>query len=99
MSKPGFEKLAQSSSLYPQESLAAVKSKKGSLQIGMPLEISLQESRISLTPDAVEILVSNGHEIVIETQAGVSSKFTDNEYSEAGAKIVYSPEEVYRTSV
>ncbi len=99
MTKPGFEKLAQSSSLYPQEQLASIKSKKGSLQIGMPLEISLQESRISLTPDAVEILVNNGHEIVVETNAGVSSKFSDNEYSEAGARIVYSPEEVYKSNI
>ena len=99
MTKPGFEKLAKSSSLYPQEQLASVKSKKGSLQIGMPLEISMQESRISLTPDAVDILVNNGHEIVVETNAGVSSKFSDNDYSEAGAKIVYSPEEVYQSNI
>ena len=99
MTKSGFEKLAQSSSLYPQEQLAPVKTKKGSLQLGMPLEISMQESRISLTPDSVEILVNNGHEIIVETNAGVSSKFTDNAYSEAGAKIAYSPEEVYQSNI
>ena len=56
----------------------------------------MQERRITLTPDAVKLLVSNGHEIWVETKAGIGSKFTDQQYSDAGAKIVLSPEEVYQ---
>lgn len=77
----------------------AVKKKKNSFFIGLPKEISLQENRITLTPDAVALLVNNGHEIWIETKAGVGSKFSDQQYSEAGAKIVYSPLEVYKADV
>jgi alanine dehydrogenase len=93
--KTGFETLAKAS-LATQEQMLAIKKKKNSFFIGLPREISLQENRISLTPDAVELLVNNGHEIWLETKAGVGSKFTDQQYSEAGAKIVYSPHEVYK---
>lgn len=93
--KTGFETLAKAS-LVPQEQMLAVKKKKNSFFLGLPKEISLQENRITLTPDAVALLVNNGHEIWIETKAGVGSKFTDQQYSEAGAKIVYSPQEVYK---
>ena len=67
--------------------------------IGLPREISLQENRISLTPDAVALLVRNGHEIWVETKAGIGSKFTDKQYSEAGAKIVYSSQELYKADI
>lgn len=63
--------------------------------IGMPKEVSLQENRIALTPEAVAILVRHGHEVLVEKGAGEGAKFSDNDYSEAGALIVPSPKEVY----
>ncbi|MCS6973385.1 MAG: alanine dehydrogenase [Cyclobacteriaceae bacterium] len=96
--KTGFEALAQSS-LVPQEQLLEVKKKKGSFFIGLPREISLQENRITLTPDAVALLVNNGHQVWVETKAGSGSKFSDQQYSEAGASIVYSPQEVYKADI
>ncbi len=93
--KSGFETLAQAS-VYTQEQLMKVKKDNHTFFIGLPKEISLQENRISLTPDAVAILVSHGHEVWVETMAGVGSRFTDKQYSEAGAKIVYSPQEAYK---
>ncbi|HRJ30423.1 MAG TPA: alanine dehydrogenase [Cyclobacteriaceae bacterium] len=96
--KSGFETLARAS-LAPQEQLLAVKKGKHSFFIGLPREISLQENRLTLTPDAVALLVNNGHEIWVETKAGIGSKFTDQQYSEAGAKIVFSPQEVYKADV
>jgi alanine dehydrogenase len=96
--KTGFEALAKAS-LHPQEKLLEVKKGKHAFFIGLPREISLQENRISLTPDAVAILVNNGHEIWVEAKAGLGSKFSDKEYSDAGAKIVYSPQEVYKADV
>ncbi|MCA6073870.1 alanine dehydrogenase [Fulvivirga sedimenti] len=92
----GFAQLAKETSLYPQEKLYPLQKKKHSFFLGLPNEISLQERRISLTPDAVKLLAANGHEIWVETKAGLGSKFTDKDYSEAGAKIVYSAEEVYK---
>jgi len=96
--KSGFETLAKAS-LAPQEQMLEVKKRRNSFFIGLPKEISLQENRITLTPDAVALLVNNGHEIWLETKAGVGSKFSDQQYSEAGAKIVYSPQEVYKANV
>lgn len=97
--KTGFEALASKSSLYPQEQLLATNKRNNSFFIGLPREISLQENRISLTPDAVALLVNNGHEIWVEAKAGEGSKFSDQHYSDAGAKIVYSPQEVYKADV
>ena len=96
--KTGFEALAKAS-LHPQEQLLEIKKRKHSFFIGLPKEISLQENRISLTPDAVAILINNGHEVWIEAKAGLGSKFSDKQYSDAGAKIVYSPQEVYKADV
>src|SRR5277367_524881 len=93
--KTGFEALAKRG-LYPQEEMLKVEKGKHSFFIGLPKEISLQENRISLTPDAVALLVNHGHEIWVETKAGEGSKFSDKQYSEAGAKIIYSPQEVYK---
>jgi len=96
--KTGFEALAKSS-LSPQEELLEVNKAKHSFFIGLPREISLQENRISLTPDAVALLVNNGHDIWVETKAGIGSKYSDKQYSDAGAKIVYSAQEVYKADV
>lgn len=93
--KSGFETLAKAS-FAPQEQMLAVKKKRNSFFIGLPKEISLQENRITLTPDAVALLVNNGHEVWIEAKAGLGSKYSDQKYSDAGAKIVYSPHEVYK---
>lgn len=95
----GFEALAQQTALYPQEQLLAVKEGRKSLFIGLPKEVSLQENRIALIPEAVAILVRNGHEVVVESGAGEAAKFKDHEYSEAGARLVYSPEEVFDADV
>jgi alanine dehydrogenase len=95
----GFEELAKQSVLYPQESLMAVRKSQNSLHIGLPREVSLQENRIALTPDAVGILVRNGHEVWVEKDAGKGANLSDHEYSEAGAKIVSSPKEVYQANV
>lgn len=96
--KTGFEALAKTG-VYTQEQLMKVKKSNHAFFIGLPREISLQENRISLTPDAVALLVNNGHEVWVETKAGEGSKFTDKQYSDAGAKIVYSPLEVYKAHV
>jgi alanine dehydrogenase len=96
--KSGFESLARTS-LSPQEQLLEVKKNKGAFFIGLPKEIALQENRITLTPDAVALLVNNGHQVWVEAKAGSGSKFTDQQYSEAGAKIVYSPQEIYKADV
>ena len=65
------------------------------LQIGIPKETSLQENRVALKPASVGILVKNGHEITVESGAGITSNFKDNEYSEVGAQIVYDRKSIF----
>jgi len=81
--------------LMPKPEMLEIKKQKGELIIGVPKETHLQEKRICLTPDAVAALTNHGHKIMIETGAGEGANYTDNEYSEAGAKISYSAEEVF----
>src|ERR1051326_364168 len=85
--------------LMPQEEMLEVARKKGSLYIGIPCETTFQENRVALVPDAISLLVNNGHRVVVQTNAGKMSKFEDNDYSEAGAEIVYSTEEVYKADI
>jgi len=97
--KSGFERLAKESQLYPQEALLEIKKPKKSLFIGIPKEIRMQEKRVPLTPGSVKLIVENGHEVWVESGAGNSSKFTDKEYSDAGAKIVYSHKEPFEAEI
>lgn len=98
MSKPEFLSFS-SSELMPQEEVLEVKRNKQSLQIGIPKETCLQEKRIALSPDAVHLLVEHDHEIIIESGAGLGANYTDQDYSEAGAKIVYSPKEAFEANI
>ncbi len=83
----------------PQEEMLEVARKKGKLYIGIPKEMAFQENRVPLVPDAVALLVNNGHRILIETGAGKAAHFEDTDYSEAGAEIVYSAKEVYKADI
>lgn len=76
-----------------------VKSKGSELLIGIPKENSFNESRIALTPDAVGVMVANGHRVVVETKAGDGASFTDKDYSEVGAKIAYDKKEVFECDI
>ena len=76
-----------------------IKPKGARLHIGIPKEIAFQENRIALTPDAVSVLISNGHHVTIEHNAGEAAHFADKDYSEAGAKISYNREEVYKAPI
>ncbi|MBO0358964.1 alanine dehydrogenase [Hymenobacter sp. BT186] len=96
---PGFESLAASRAYFTQESMLAVEVRKRKLFIGLPRETSLQENRICLTPEAVKHLIEEGHEVVMESGAGEPSKYSDHDYSEAGATIAYSQKEVYEADL
>ncbi len=82
-----------------QEETLDIKPKGRRLFIGIPRNTNYQEHRIALTPDAVAVLVNNGHEVVIESKAGDGSKYSDKDYSEAGARIVYSRDDVYKAPI
>ncbi len=85
--------------LLPQPEMLEIRKQKGELFIGLPKESHFEEKRISLTPDAVSALVANGHRVVVETGAGLGAKYSDNEYSEAGAKISYDKKEAFQCNI
>ncbi len=80
-------KICGSLGLMPQEETLEIKPNFKKLQIGIPKESSLQENRVSLTPDAIGLLVKNGHSVLIESGAGNAANFTDEMYSQKGAEI------------
>ncbi len=95
----GFLKYSDGEKLLPQEEILDFDVKKSNLTIGVPREISFQECRIPLAPQAVGLLVANGHRILIEKDAGKLAHFKEEEFSEVGAEIVYSREEVYQADI
>jgi len=65
------------------------------MRIGVPKEIKNNENRVACTPAGVVQLVANGHEVFVETNAGVGSGFTNDMYVNAGAKIVDTAKEAW----
>ena len=92
-------KISTSFSYETLEETLDIRPKGAQMHIGIPKEIAFQENRIPLTPDAVSVLVSNGHHVMIEHNAGEASHFRDKDYSEAGAKIVYDRHEVFKAPI
>jgi alanine dehydrogenase len=91
--------LMQQGGLLPKEEMLEVKRKKGSLFIGVPKESAFQERRVGLVPEAVSLLVSNGHRVRVEAGCGLGANFSDNEYSEAGAEICVDRKEIYQCDI
>ena len=73
-----------------------IKPREAQQLIGIPKENSFQENRIALTPDAISVLTSNGHRVVVEHRAGEGAHFSEKDYSDAGAKIAYDKREVFQ---
>ncbi len=65
------------------------------MKIGIPREIKNHEYRVAITPAGVHELVSHGHEVIIETEAGAGSSFSDTDYKAAGAQILTSADEIW----
>ena len=99
MSTITLKELQKSGILLPQEEMLEITNRSTSLLIGIPKESSFQENRVPLVPTAVALLASFGHRVMIETEAGKNANFQDKDYSEAGAQIVYSKEEIYKADI
>jgi alanine dehydrogenase len=85
--------------LLPKEEMLEIRRRGKKITIGIPSDFSKVEYRIPITPEAVELLVSYGHEIYIEKDAGKAASYSDKEYREAGAVIVDKREEVFQCDV
>ena len=66
--------------------------------IGVPKEIKKDEYRVALLPVGADLLTKDGHTVLLEREAGLSSGFDDQAYASVGAEIVESAEEIYRRS-
>ncbi len=86
-------------SLYPQEKLMEIARDRCQLIIGIPKEIDENETRIALTPQGVNLIVEAGHKVVFESGAGSAAKYSNQDYSEAGAEITDSISEVYQSDI
>lgn len=82
-----------------QEELLTIRTKNNKLFIGIPKETAFQEKRVALVPSSVSTLVGQGHRIVVEAGAGEKSNFSDHDFSEAGAEVVYSKEAVFQANI
>ena len=85
--------------LLPQEEMLEVVKRGQKMKIGIPSDFHKVEYRVPLTPQAVDLLVSYGHEILIEKNAGKSASYSDKDYREAGATIVDSKEETFQCDI
>ncbi len=68
------------------------------MRIGVPKEIKPQENRIGLTPDSVKTLVSEGHEVLVENNGGFEAGFDNDQYKNAGAKIIEKATDIFNDS-
>ena len=91
--------ISSSFSYETQEEVLDIPHRTKPLLIGIPKEIAFQENRIGLTPDAIGVLVANGHEVMVESGAGEGSRYSDHDYAEAGARIIFEKEEVYKCPI
>lgn len=90
--------ISPSFSYVPLEETLEILPKKKDLFIGIPKETSFNENRVALTPEAVSVLVNNGHDVAVEHNAGEGASYFDSDYSEAGARIVYNKAELYKAT-
>lgn len=95
LERKGIKALAKEASLLPQEELLQVIAGQSDLSIGIPKEVSLQEKRVAISPEAVALIVAHGHQVVVESGAGDLSFYSDIDYSEAGAQVVQDKKKVF----
>jgi alanine dehydrogenase len=99
MATETLKELAMQSAIIPKESPFAIRKDDKILSLGLPKELSAFENRIALTPDAVALLIKNNMQVAVETGAGLSANYTDNEYANAGARIIYGHKEIFENDI
>lgn len=83
----------------PQALLREISKVGNRLLIGIPCERNEGERRLALTPEAVHLLIERGHQVWVETGAGLGINYSDNHYSEAGADILQTSAEVFQADI
>ena len=99
MAKSVYTPFSKEDLLPLEEKLEVASKKESSFSIGIPKETHMQEKRVMLTPDAVSFLICNGHQVIVESGAGNNAHYSDLNYANAGAKIVYDRKEVFAQQI
>ncbi len=94
-----FSKFFTESQFETQEERLAVGERSKSVTIGIPKEDHEIENRVSIVPNSIRTLVGFGHRVVVESGAGDNSNFSDHDFSEAGAEISHSTDEVFKSDI
>ena len=68
------------------------------MKIGVPKEVKNNEYRVGLTPDSVKVLIDDSHQVFVEIDAGTEIGFTNDDYKNAGAVLLDTPEDLYESS-
>jgi len=95
MTNPFHELLSQQG-IMPMEAMSWTKQNAKSIQIALPKETAAYENRIGLTPQAVQLIVANGHEVIVENGAGERAGFSDADYLLAGASVINDLQQVWQ---
>jgi len=82
-----------------QAEVLEISQKSKNLTIGIPKEANNDENRIPLVPNAIRSIIGHGHKVLLEKDAGLRANFSDHDFSEAGAQIMPSKEQVYKSTV
>ena len=93
------KKTIYSSAYIPQELLKELTKSGQQLTIGIPCERTPGERRLALTPGTVQVLVNLGYRVLVESAAGHGINYGDAYYSEQGAEIVETPQEVFAADI
>lgn len=94
-----FSKFFTESQFETQEERLAVGERSRSVTIGIPKENHDLENRVSIVPNSIRTLIGFGHKVVVESGAGDHSNFSDHDFSEAGAMISHSKDEVFKSDI
>lgn len=91
--------LAGSTFMMPKEEMLEIRRKGKKIRIGIPSDNEKVEYRVPLTPQAVELLVSYGHDIYIEKGAGMAASYSDEDYRLAGALVMDTRKEIFECDI
>jgi alanine dehydrogenase len=97
--KSKMSDLASEAMVLPKSELYKVREKKAQLSIGIPAESTNEETRVPLSPAAVRYLSDLGYSILVQSEAGKAAGFSNNEYSENGARIVYEKKPIFEAGI
>ena len=97
--KSSFSEFFAEGQYQTQTEVLEVGNKKRSITIGLPREEGNDENRIPIIPNSIRTLVGYGHKVLVESEAGLKSNYSDHDFSEAGAQIVSDKERVYKSQI